>query len=81
MQTEEHSGCNARKPELSTYHGHIDSINDVHRGIPYFSELQTEDHFGCSVTPYVQNLFRTIDFGQVNLKDWAIFDSGATATS
>ena len=31
------------------------------------------------MTPYVQNLLRTVDFSQVDLKDWAILDSGATS--
>ena len=30
------------------------------------------------MTPYVQNLLRTVDFSQVDLRDWAILDSGAT---
>ena len=80
LQTKEHCGCNIRKPELSTYHSHINSINNIHSGIPFSSELQTEDHFGCCVTPYVQNLLRTVDFSQVDLRDWAIVDSGATGS-
>ena len=43
LLTKEHFRCNVLKPDLSTYHGHIDLINDVHRGIPNFLELQTED--------------------------------------
>jgi len=43
------------------------------------SEIRSEDHFGCSVTPYLQNLLRTADFSHVDLKDWAIVDSGATS--
>ena len=31
------------------------------------------------MTPYVQNLLRTIDFSQVDLRDWGIVDSGATS--
>ena len=31
------------------------------------------------MTPYVQNLLRTVDFSQVDLRDWAIVDSGATS--
>ena len=33
------------------------------------------------MTPYVQNLLRTVDFSQVDLRDWAILDSGATSTN
>ena len=31
------------------------------------------------MTPYVQNLLRTVDFSQVDLRDWAMLDSGATS--
>ena len=79
LQTKEHSGCNVLKPDLSTYPSHIDLINNIHRGIPYSSELRTEVHFGCSVTPYIHNILRTVDFSQVDLRDWVIVDSGATS--
>ena len=31
------------------------------------------------MTPYLQNILRTIDFSQVDLRDWEIVDSGATS--